>query len=94
MMKREKIKREKMLDPSIVKDPDKMLNQDLVKKLREYRIGDGDYKLKMGKYHTEGREGVPYCMLIIKKALSTDEQVNLEMDIRALNASFCVIFKK
>ena len=85
---------EKMLDPSVVKNPDKMLNENVVKKLSKYRIEDGEYKLKVGKYHTEGREGVPYRMLIIKKVLTTDEQVNLEMELRTIDESLCVIFKK
>lgn len=88
------IKREKMLDPNVIKDPNKMLHKDIVKKLNQYNIEDGEYNLKMGKYHSEGREGVPYCMLIIKKALATDEQVNLEMELRSINSSLCVIFKK
>lgn len=90
MLKRE----EKMLDPSVIKDPDKMLNDNVVKKLSKYTIVDGEYRLKIGKYHSEGREGVPYRMLIIKKALTTDEQVNLEMELRTIDESLCVIFKK
>jgi hypothetical protein len=83
-----------MLDPGLIKNPDKMLNESVIKKLGKYMIVDGEYKLKVGKYHTEGREGVPYRMLIIKKVLTTDEQVNLEMELRAVDASLCVIFKK
>jgi len=85
--------REKMLDPSVVKNPDKMLNENIIKKLSKYTVEDGEYKLKVGKYHSEGREGVPYRMLIIKKALTTDEQVNLEMELREIDPSLCVIFK-
>ncbi len=88
------LEREKMLDPSVVKNPDKMLSENVVKKLNKYAIGEEEYKLKVGKYHTEGREGVPYRMLIIKKALTTDEQVDLEMELRTIDASLCVIFKK
>lgn len=85
--------REKMLDPSVVKNPDKMLSENIIKKLSKYTVEDGEYKLKVGKYHSEGREGVPYRMLIIKKALTTDEQVNLEMELREIDPSLCVIFK-
>jgi hypothetical protein len=88
------IDREKMLDPGLIKDPDKMLGDDVVKKLNKYMIEDGEYRLKVGKYHNEGREGVPYRMLIIKKSLTTDEQVDLEMELRTVDASLCVIFKK
>jgi hypothetical protein len=88
------IDREKVLDPGVIKNPDKMLSDGIVKKLSKYMIEDGEYKLKIGKYHNEGREGVPYRMLIIKKMLKTDEQVDLEMEIRAIDASLCVIFKK
>jgi hypothetical protein len=70
-----------------------MLNENVIRKLSKYTIGDGEYKLKVGKYHTVGREGVPYRMLIIKKVLTTDEQVDLEMELRAIDASLCVIFK-
>ncbi len=88
------LKREKTLDPSVIKNPDKMLSENIIKKLSKYMIEDGEYKLKVGKYHTEGREGVPYRMLIIKKALTADEQVDLELELRAIDASLCVIFKK
>ncbi len=88
------LNREKALDPSVIKNPDKMLSENIIKKLSKYAIEDGEYKLKVGKYHTEGREGVPYRMLIIKKALTTDEQVDLELELRAIDASLCVIFKK
>ncbi len=90
MLKRE----EKMLDPSVVKNPDKMLSEGVIKKLNKYTIQDDEYKLKVGKYHSEGHEGVPYRMLIIKKELTADEQVNLEMELRTIDASLCVIFKK
>ncbi len=85
---------EKTFDPSVIKNPDKMLDEDVVKKLSKYMIADSEYKLKVGKYHAEGREGVPYRMLIIKKALSADDQVSLEMELRAIDESLCVIFKK
>jgi hypothetical protein len=88
------LKRDKTLDPSVIKNPDKMLSENIIKKLSKYTIEDGEYKLKVGKYHTEGREGVPYRMLIIKKALTTDEQVDLELELRAIDSSLCVIFKK
>jgi hypothetical protein len=88
------LKREKMLDPDVIKNPDKMLSENIIKKLSKYTIEDGEYKLKLGKYHSEGREGVPYRMLIIKKALTTDEQVDLELELRAIDSSLCVIFKK
>ncbi len=88
------LNRETMLDPGLVKNPDKMLSDDVIKKLGKYAIEDGEYKLKVGKYHSEGREGVPYRMLIIKKAMTSDEQVNLEMELRTIDASLCVIFKK
>jgi hypothetical protein len=88
------LKREKMLDPSVIKNPDKMLSENIIEKLSKYTIEDGEYKLKVGKYHTEGREGVPYRMLIIKKALTADEQVDLELELRAIDSSLCVIFKK
>ncbi|HTY90099.1 MAG TPA: hypothetical protein VMC84_02885 [Methanocella sp.] len=88
------IKREKMLDQDLIKDPDKLLNKDILKKLSQYRIMNDEYRLKMGKYHAEGREGVPYCMLIIKKLLGKEEQVNLEMELRMIDPSLCVIFKK
>jgi hypothetical protein len=90
MLKRE----EKTLDPGVIKYPDKMLNENVIRKLNKYAIGDDEYKLKVGKYHTEGREGVPYRMLIIKKGLTTDEQVDLELELRAVDSSLCVIFKK
>ena len=88
------LKREKMLDPDVIKNPDKMLSENIINKLSKYTIEDGEYKLKLGKYHSEGREGVPYRMLIIKKALTTDEQVDLELELRAIDSSLCVIFKK
>lgn len=88
------IKREKMLDQDLLKDPDKLLSKDILKKLSQKRIENGEYRLKMGKYHAEGREGVPYRMLIIKKHLDKDEQINLEMEIRSIDPSLCVIFKK
>ncbi len=93
MLNQEKVKREKMLDPGLIKDPDKLLSKDILNKLSQHRIKNDDYRLKMGKYHSEGREGVPYCMLIIKKALDMDERVELEMDIREMDPSLCVIFK-
>ncbi len=88
------LNREKTLDPSVIKNPDKMLSENVIKKLSKYMIEDGEYKLKVGKYHSEGREGVPYRMLIIKKLLTTDEQVDLELELRAIDSSLCVIFKK
>jgi hypothetical protein len=88
------LKREKALDPSVIKNPDKMLSENIIKKLSKYTIEDGEYNLKIGKYHTEGREGVPYRMLIIKKALMADVQVELELELRAIDSSLCVIFKK
>jgi hypothetical protein len=71
-----------------------MLSENIIKKLSKYTIEDGEYKLKVGRYHTEGHEGVPYRMLIIKKELTTDEQVDLELELRAIDSSLCVIFKK
>lgn len=94
MLKQEKLKREKMLDPDVIKDPAKMLNEGVIKKLNQYGIEDGEFKLKMGKYHSEERRGVPFCMLIVKKGLAADEQVNLEIEIREIDPSLCVIFKK
>jgi len=88
------LKREKTLDPGVIKNPDQMLSENIIKKLSKYTIEDGEYKLKVGRYHTEGHEGVPYRMLIIKKELTTDEQVDLELELRAIDSSLCVIFKK
>lgn len=90
----EQVKREKVLDADLVKDPDTLLSGDVVKKLRQHSIENGQYRLKMGKYHSEGREGVPYCMLIIKTPLDMDERIELEMDIRSIDPSLCVIFKR
>jgi hypothetical protein len=62
-------------------------------KLKQYGIGEDDFKLKMGRYHTVGREGVPYRMLIIRKNISGEKQTALEMELRTLDESLCVIFK-
>lgn len=71
-----------------------LLNREVIDKLRQYGIGDADYTVKLGKYHSEERQGVPYRTLVVKKALPGEKQTDLEMDIRGIDASLCVIFKK
>ncbi|AFD01072.1 hypothetical protein Mtc_2339 [Methanocella conradii HZ254] len=71
-----------------------MLKPEVVEKLKQYDIGDGDYKFKMGKYHGEGREGIPYRMLIIRKGIPKEEQTELEMELKKADETLCVIFKK
>jgi len=71
-----------------------MLNQEVVKKLKQYNILEEDYKLKMGKKHGEGREGVPYRMLIIRKSIPAKDQTDLEMELKEADETLCVIFKK
>jgi len=71
-----------------------MLNPEVVKKLKQYNILEEDYKLKMGKKHGEGREGVPYRMLIIRKSIPAKDQTDLEMELKEADETLCVIFKK
>ncbi len=71
-----------------------MLNPEVVKKLKQYNIQEEDYKLKMGKKHGEGREGVPYRMLIIRKSIPAKAQTDLEMELKEADETLCVIFKK
>lgn len=71
-----------------------MLNPEVIKKLRQYDILEEDYKLKMGKKHGEGREGIPYRMLIIRKSIPAKDRTDLEMDLRKADETLCVIFKK
>jgi hypothetical protein len=70
-----------------------LLNPGVRSKLKQYGIGEDDFKLKMGRYHNVGREGVPYRMLIIRKSIPGEMQTALEMDLRTLDESLCVIFK-
>ncbi len=71
-----------------------MLNPEVIKKLKQYNILEEDYKLKMGKKHGEGREGVPYRMLIIRKSIPAKDQTDLEMQLKEADETLCVIFKK
>ncbi len=71
-----------------------MLNPEVTDKLKQRNIRESDYKLKMGKKHGEGREGIPYRMLIIRKNMPAAEQTALELELRELDETLCVIFKR
>jgi hypothetical protein len=71
-----------------------MLNPEVMNKLKQRNIRETDYKLKMGKKHGEGREGIPYRMLIIRKNMPAAEQTELELELRELDETLCVIFKR
>jgi hypothetical protein len=71
-----------------------MLNPEVMDKLREHGIQESDYRFKMGRYHDEGRKGVPYRMLVIRKSIPAKEQTDLELELRGLDETLCVIFKK
>lgn len=70
-----------------------LLNQDVKNKLKQYGIEEHDYRLKMQKYHSEDKAGVPYRALIIKKSLPDEKQFELEMALKDIDSSLCVIFK-
>lgn len=71
-----------------------MLNPAVMERLRQHNIREEEYKLKLGKKHGEGREGIPYRMLIIRKKMPAAEQKDLEWELRSVDESLCVIFKK
>jgi hypothetical protein len=70
-----------------------LLNPDVTDKLKNYGIREGEYRLQMGRYHTEDRKGVPYRMLIIKKRLPPEQQTRLEWELQSIDESLSVIFK-
>lgn len=71
-----------------------LLDKDVLKKLKQYGIEEKEYRVKLQKYHSQDKEGVPYRALIIKKDLPHAKQFELEMDIKNMDSSLCVIFKK
>lgn len=70
------------------------LRKDVLDRLDAHGIADDEYRFKMGKYHTEGREGVPYRMLIIKKDLPAEMRTTIELELAGVDQSLCVIFKR
>ncbi len=71
-----------------------MLSPDVMERLRLHNIREDEYKLKLGKKHGEGREGIPYRMLIIRKKMPAAEQKDLEWELRSADETLCVIFKR
>lgn len=70
-----------------------VLSQEIKNKLKQYGIEERDYRLKMQKYRSEDKAGVPYRALIIKKSLTDAKQFELEMELKDIDSSLCVIFK-
>lgn len=70
-----------------------MLNQYVIDKLKQYGIEENDYRVKMGKHRTEEKVGVPY-RTIINKDILVEKQADLQMELRNIDSTLCVIFRK
>lgn len=70
-----------------------MLNQYVIDKLKQYGIEENDYRVKMGKHRTEEKVGVPYRP-IINKDILVEKQADLQMELRNIDSTLCVIFRK
>ncbi len=69
------------------------LSEETRDKLKQYGIEEEDYRTKMQKYHSEDKSGVPYRALIIRKSMPEQKQFELEMALRNIDPTLCVIFK-
>lgn len=69
-------------------------NKDVMKKLEQYGIKEGDYDVKINVYHSEEKRGVPYLTLVVNKPLPENDQANLETDIFKIDSGLCVVFAK
>lgn len=70
-----------------------ILKPEVKNKLRQYGIEECDYRLKLQTYNSEERKGVPYLALVIKKDLPDLAQFDLELELKNIDNTLCVLFK-
>jgi len=69
-------------------------NRAVIAQLERYGIAKGDYEVEMNIYHSEDKRGVPYLTLLVRKDLPKERQAELELAIRRIDETLCVIFKR
>jgi hypothetical protein len=92
-MKQQMKKKRSHLD-EVVRKVQKYDDMAVISRLMRDGIGAADYRVEMNVYHSEERRGVPYLTLLVDKALSEEKQAELAMDLKRIDSTLCVIFKR